>query len=462
MKTRKRKSAALTKTRKSKRLEKSTDVPMSSQCMDPVNNTCKRKIEALSETGKSRYFQVSSDESNDSRNSLEKNIVEGVKMSAEHLGTYAKRAVICERVVAVWELKDSQISNVVEKCNLEPICKIKGRANMSLVREFFAGIDRSTVDIAKESLVTVVRGTTIVITPDALAKSFNFDRPLPDEPQYPYRKGDKKPDWNEIWPTLLRKGGEVDDRGFIFVRDLTRDFVFLHHFFWWNVNPKRPHRSVTFDQARMLFEVYNGRKPDLAILWFLCVYAAYLNESSVASLPLGVSLTNMMVNEYKVPIDPNDDWDVQKKPLGRATLGKSEGQSKLHRVRKTPDLSTVEGNNDLLLSLHENLSNAYDMLVAIDKRQARMEKRQLKIVETVTRIEKRLTMGKGEGVESDNVVEDYRSEGEDEDEDESEGDANHEVVWSVGFVRFVGFWLTGPTKHIMDQKPKNTNLLSTI
>lgn len=172
----------------------------------------------------------------------------------------------------------------------------------------------------------------------------------------------------------------------------------------------------------MLFEVYNGRKPDLAILWFLCVYAGYLNESSVASLPLGVSLTNMMVNEYKVPIDPNDDWDVQKKPLGLATLGKSEGQSKLHRIRKTPDLSTVEGNNDLLLSLHEKLSDAYDMLVAIDKRQARMEKRQLKIVERVTRIEKRLTMGKGEGVESDNAVEDYRSE----DEDESEGDADHD------------------------------------
>ncbi|KAH7859670.1 hypothetical protein Vadar_004048 [Vaccinium darrowii] len=424
MNTRKRK-AEVTQTRKSKRQLASKD-PMSSQTMDLVMKTRKRKAKAPTQTSKSKRQVQSKDlplslnESSETRTAIHKTIVEGVQMSAEHLGSYATRAVVCERYVAIWELTKSQIPHVVSTSELKPICEIEGSSNKNLVREFYAGIDRSTTDLHKETLTSFVRGVKIVVTPDALAKFRKFKRPSPDEPLI---QAVKKYGWKEVWATMLKKGCEPNESNIIYVNTLEQDFVFLHHLFWWNVNPKPPLRSLTKDQARMIFAIYNGTPPDIAMLWFCSIYAVYCKTSSVASLPLGVLLTQFMLNEYGVVVDPDDDWQVQKSPLGRATIGKSEGQSKLHRVSKCPNLATVEGNNDLLLSIHENISDVFDLLVDIKKKHVRLEKNQLEMVQRMTRIEKKQGINKGNGVESSKAVEDDDESGDDEgDGDESGGD----------------------------------------
>lgn len=405
MNTRKRKIEPPTKTRK-------TVAPTKNRKGKCVAVTQTRKSKQLAE---SKDVTVSLDASSDSTKGDDS--VEVSDMSTNHLGTYKKRPVICERVVAVWELKGSQIPDVVKNSKLEPMCSIKGRANMTLVREFFAGIDVSTVGLANKSLVTVVRGTRIVITPDAFAKFKKFIRPLAHEPQFPYQKGDKRTSWKEIWPTLCRDGREPNENDIIMLRDLRRDFLFLHHMFWWNVNPRPPRLHVTKDQAIMLYEVYNGRQPDIALLWFYCVYAAYDNEHSNASLPLAILLTQIMMDEYKVGHHPQDEWKKQSKPLGRATIGKSEGQIKSHRVSNTPTIETVEGNNDMLVSLHEQVTEAVELLYDMNKRQKRMEKRQISIAKRVTMIEKKLGMGNGEQLSPD-------SGGEDNDESASHADDN--------------------------------------
>ncbi|KAH7859154.1 hypothetical protein Vadar_032274 [Vaccinium darrowii] len=424
MNTRKRK-AEVTQTRKSKRQAAVKDVPMSSQTMEPVMKTRKRKAKAPTETSKSKRqvqsndFPLASNESSDTRTAIHNTVVEGVQMSVEHLGSYATRAVICERSVAIWELCKSQIPHVVDTSRLEPICEIEGSANKNLVREFYAGIDRSMSDIRKEIVTSVVRGVRIVVTPDALAKFRKFNRPSPDESLL---KAVKKYAWTEVWATMLKNGCKPTESNIIYVNTLERDFVFLHHLFWWNVNPKPPLRSLTKDQARMIFAIYNGTLPDIAMLWFCSIYAVYSKTSSVASLPLGILLTDLMLNEYGVVVDPDDDWQVQKSPLGRATLGKSEGQSKLHRVSKCPNLATVEGNNDLLLSIHENISDVFYLLVDIKKKQVRLEKNQLEMVQRMTRIEEKVGIKKGNGVESSKAVEDDDECGDEEgDADESGG-----------------------------------------
>ncbi|KAH7861193.1 hypothetical protein Vadar_022898 [Vaccinium darrowii] len=345
---------------------------MSSQSMEPVMKTRKRKAKAPTQTSKSKRqvqsndFPLSSNESSETRTAIHKTIVQGVQMSTEHLGLYAGRAVVCERSVAIWELTKTHIPHVVDTSKLEPICQIEGSANKNLVREFYAGIDRSMTDLHKETLTSVVHRVRIVVTPDALAKFRKFRRPSPDESLL---KAVKKYAWTEVWATMLKKGCEPNDSNVIYVNTLERDFVFLHHLFWWNVNPKPPLRSLTKDQSRMIFAIYNGTPPDIAMLWFCCIYAGHSKTSSVASLPLGVLLTELMLNEYGVVVDSDDDWQVQKSPpLGRATLGKSEGQSKLHRVSKCPNLATVEGNNDLFFSIHENISDVFDLLVDIKKK----------------------------------------------------------------------------------------------
>ncbi|KAH7835497.1 hypothetical protein Vadar_026703 [Vaccinium darrowii] len=102
-------------------------------------------------------------------------VLEDIKMPKEQLGSYATRSVICERIVAVRELTKYKIPKIVVASGLEPICKIQGNGNVSLVREFFMGIDATTVDTKNESFVIVVRGTRIEVTPDALAKFGKFN-----------------------------------------------------------------------------------------------------------------------------------------------------------------------------------------------------------------------------------------------------------------------------------------------
>ncbi|KAH7835624.1 hypothetical protein Vadar_028053 [Vaccinium darrowii] len=197
----------------------------------------------------------------------------------------------------------------VSTSRLEPICTIERSANLSLVREFFARIDRSTVDIVKERLMSVVRGVRIVVTPDALAKFGKFNRPLPNESRFPFSKGEKKPAWKE---------------------------------------------------------------------------------------------------------------HVQKSPLGHATLGKSEGQSKLHQVSKCPNLATVEGNNDLLLSIHENISDAFDLLLDIKKRQAVKDDDESDVDDQEEE------ESETHGDESDGDDQESEPQDDDESESQSEGDDEDE------------------------------------
>ncbi|KAH7833823.1 hypothetical protein Vadar_010048 [Vaccinium darrowii] len=118
------------------------------------------------------------------------------------------------------------------KCGLEPICNIKGSANLHLVQEFFKRIFRDTVDTVNMVFETVVQGKRIVVMPDHLAKILKFKRPQPDEAQYPYKKSVvRKPEREEIWPTLCEKGCEPDEDGKILLRDLKDDFLILHHIF---------------------------------------------------------------------------------------------------------------------------------------------------------------------------------------------------------------------------------------
>lgn len=177
----KRKTEAPRITRKSKRLAESKDVTVSLQHKN-------RKTVAPPKTCKSRHLlepndvTVNLDTSSDSINGISDAEVEVDKKSDVHLGSFNKRAIVGERLVAVNEFKDSLIPNIIDTCMLKPICSIEGRVNFNLVREFYAGIDNSSIDLSKMTLVSVVRGRKIVLTPDALAKFMKFARPLPDEP----------------------------------------------------------------------------------------------------------------------------------------------------------------------------------------------------------------------------------------------------------------------------------------
>ncbi|KAG5553588.1 hypothetical protein RHGRI_011469 [Rhododendron griersonianum] len=86
----------------------------------------------------------------------------------------------------------------------------------------------------------------------------------------------------------------------------------------WNVKPKSPRRKLNANQAMLLHAVYNGFKPDI------------------------------------------DKFGKEVTVIGHGTIGKSEGQSKLHRKAKSP--TTLEDIHELLEAVLENQFDIYAKL----------------------------------------------------------------------------------------------------
>ncbi|KAI8572264.1 hypothetical protein RHMOL_Rhmol01G0184700 [Rhododendron molle] len=88
-----------------------------------------------------------------------------------NLSNFVSRLVIEERSVAIGKLKKiTHILDLLKDLGLNPLCTYRGKANWTLVREFFAGIDPFHMDKEKRIMVSKVRGHTIKVTPDRLAQ----------------------------------------------------------------------------------------------------------------------------------------------------------------------------------------------------------------------------------------------------------------------------------------------------
>ncbi|KAG5524533.1 hypothetical protein RHGRI_031256 [Rhododendron griersonianum] len=214
-----------------------------------------------------------------------------------NLASFASRPVIEERSVALGKLrKMTRVPELLKDLGLHPICKYEGRANWTLVREFFAGINPFEVDQVERVMLSKVRGHTIRVTPDRLAQFKKIARPRETEKQYSYLPGVESPTFHDIWMTLCHGSWPPEDtednpNPKILLNILKKDFVLLHHIFWWNVHPKSPRRP--------------------------------------------------------------------------GTIGKSEGQSKLHREVNNP--ASLEGLRDMILTVQENQISMWEKLKKVER-----------------------------------------------------------------------------------------------
>ncbi|KAG5524154.1 hypothetical protein RHGRI_030975 [Rhododendron griersonianum] len=95
-------------------------------------------------------------------------------------------------------------------------------------------------------------------------------------------------------------------------------------------------------------------------MWWDTLYAAFTNNHCTASLPFEILLTRFMY-ACKVPILVGDKLaDKKTTHTGQGTLGKSEGQSKIHRMVNNP--VSLEGIHDMILTVQENQIAFYEML----------------------------------------------------------------------------------------------------
>ncbi|KAI8539193.1 hypothetical protein RHMOL_Rhmol09G0162200 [Rhododendron molle] len=238
-----------------------------------------------------------------------------------NLSSFRSRPVIEERSVAIGQLKKiTRVPEILKDLGLNPICTYRGKANWTLVREFFAGIDPFKIDKEKRFMVsrTLCHGS---------------------------------------WPE--------DDNPNFHLNGLKKDFVLLHHIFWWNVRPKSPRRELNANQAMLLHAVYNGFKADIATIWWDTIYEAWSNNHPKASLPLGHLLTGFVHQGRKLPDLMQDKFGKEVTVIGRATIGKSEGQSKFHRKVKNP--ATLEGIQDLVEAVLENQFDIYAKLKRMER-----------------------------------------------------------------------------------------------
>ncbi|KAI8535249.1 hypothetical protein RHMOL_Rhmol10G0159100 [Rhododendron molle] len=283
-----------------------------------------------------------------------------------NLSNFVSRPVIEERSVAIRKLKKiTPIPYLLKDLGLNPICTYRGKANWTLVREFFAGIDPFIIDNEKRIMVSKVRGHTIKVTPDRLAEYKHIKRPLEIEKQYPYLAGVEIPSLHDVWNTLCHGSWPADDIPKFLLNDLKKDFVLLHHIFWWNVKSKSPRRELNANQEMLLHAVYNGFKPDTATMWWDTIYEAWSNTHPKASLPFGHLLTGFVHHRRKIPDLMQEKFGKEVTVIGRGTIGKSEGQSKLHRKAKNP--ATLEGIHELLEAVLENQFDIYAKLKKVER-----------------------------------------------------------------------------------------------
>ncbi|KAI8537877.1 hypothetical protein RHMOL_Rhmol09G0058400 [Rhododendron molle] len=232
-----------------------------------------------------------------------------------NLSSFRSRPVIEERSVAIGQLKKiTRVSEILKDLGLNPICTYRGKANWTLVREFYAGIDPFKIDKEKRFMVSRVRGHNIKVTPDRLAQYKHIDRPVENEKQYPYLPGVEIPSYHDIWKTLCHGSWPEDDNPNFILNGLKKDFVLLHHIFWSNVRPKSPRRELNANQAMLLHADKFGKEVTV---------------------------------------------------IGRATIGKSEGQSKFHR--KAKNHATLEGIQDLVEAVLENQFDIYAKLKRMER-----------------------------------------------------------------------------------------------
>ncbi|KAI8571265.1 hypothetical protein RHMOL_Rhmol01G0106000 [Rhododendron molle] len=283
-----------------------------------------------------------------------------------NLSSFRSRPVIEERSVAIGQLKKiTRVPEILKDLGLNPICTYREKANWTLVRKFYAAIDPFKIDKEKRFMVSRVRGHNIKVTPDRLAQYKHIDRPVENEKQYPYLPGVEIPSYHDIWKTLCHGSWPEDDNPNFLLNGLKKDFVLLHHIFWWNVRPKSPRRELNANQAMLLHAVYNGFKPDIATIWWDTIYEAWSNNHPKASLPLGHLLTGFVHQGRKLPDLMQDKFGKEVTVIGRATIGKSEGQSKFHRKAKNP--ATLEGIQDLVEAVLENQFDIYAKLKRMER-----------------------------------------------------------------------------------------------
>ncbi|KAG5516155.1 hypothetical protein RHGRI_037014 [Rhododendron griersonianum] len=286
-----------------------------------------------------------------------------------HLASFASRPVIEERSVALGKLrKITCVPELLKDLGLHPICKYEGRVNWTLVREFFAGINQFEVDQVERVMVSTVRGHTIRVTSDRLAQFKKIARPRETEKQYPYLPGVESPTFHDIWMTLCLGSWPPEDNPNpkILLNILKKDFVLLHHIFWWNVHPKSPRRELNAKQSMLLHAVSNGFKPDIPSMWWDSIYDAWTNDHPAASLPLGHLLTGFIHHQRKIPDLIQDRWGkLQNSVIGPGTMGKSEGQSKLHRAVNNP--ASLEGLRDMILTVQENQIAMWGKLKRVER-----------------------------------------------------------------------------------------------
>ncbi|KAI8564667.1 hypothetical protein RHMOL_Rhmol03G0199200 [Rhododendron molle] len=134
--------------RRSKRLAKSKDVAISVEEStdgrgDEENNVtysgdCSDQISKSVSEGDT---ESDSDGDKDGESESESDSHSGA-IKLPNLSAFAARPVIEERTVALGKLRKlTRVPELLKDLGLHPICKYAGRANLTLVREFFAGIN---------------------------------------------------------------------------------------------------------------------------------------------------------------------------------------------------------------------------------------------------------------------------------------------------------------------------------
>ena len=344
-------------------------------------------------------------------------------LEIETANDFSNRSIKVERYVNLGELKETSVPQIVETLKWEAFVQQQGRANVNVVREFYAGINPATIDYTNLTLESKVRGVKLTFSADKIASTVGINRPNADQFQFPYLTEENLPKNDDIVQDLYVD--EMCNQKRWQVKFLTASKAVLNLILKANLDPRGTRASFNDEYARLLYETHRCTAIDVGKIIWQVVGSVYRSEDSPA-LPYGLLITKICL-AAGVKRRVTDEFQNQMEPIGRISMTRTQGQSSKSRAAVTMEtvISRLDEVSARLDTMSSQMKDLVKMVQQLIKENEKLKKKAKEAEEKTKEAEEKDTDdkdGEEENGDGEDDGDDEDEDGEDDGDDEEEGE----------------------------------------
>ena len=210
--------------------------------------------------------------------------------SSASTSDFSSRSIKIERFVVLGQLMDTPIPKVAKTLKWEKFLQQGGKANATIVREFYRGINPKSINYSRFYLESKVRGVKVKLSADIIASVLGIPRPKPGTFQYPYLKEEDYPNLDDVANSIYVD--EMVNQKRWQVKFLKAEMSVLTLVLRANLDPRGTKASFNDNFARLLYETSRCTPIDVGSIIWQVVESVVKSEDSPA-LPFGLLVTKI-------------------------------------------------------------------------------------------------------------------------------------------------------------------------